>query len=63
MSMRELVALALNQTVMWERKIDVNSYGEPIYDTPIEIACRVAVKHRLVRTRGGQGWRSANQDA
>jgi hypothetical protein len=54
MSMRELVALALNQTVMWERKIDVNSYGEPIYDTPIEIACRVAVKHRLVRNKQGQ---------
>jgi len=54
MSMSDLVALALNQTVSWERKTGMNAYGESTFAEPKDIACRVSVKNRLVLNKEGQ---------
>ncbi len=54
MSMSDLVGLALNQTVSWERKTGVNAYAESTFAAPKDIDCRVSVKNRLVLNKEGQ---------
>lgn len=54
MSMSELVAIALNQSVLWMRKVGQDHYGEDRFDEPKPICCRVSFNNRLVINDKGE---------
>ncbi len=44
----DLVAIALNQTALWEKNTGLDGYGQPSFATGVDIPCRVSVRTRLV---------------
>lgn len=42
------------QTVTWQPRSSLNSYGEPTFGTAVTIACRVERDVKMVRTADGQ---------
>lgn len=54
MSMRSLAAFAMNQTVIWKRRIGTTNYGQDQYASSEPIRCRVSLKRRLVVSDQGE---------
>ena len=44
----------LTQKATWKAKASVNEFNEPTYAAPVEIACRIDFKRKMVRDKMGQ---------
>ncbi|MGF9711719.1 hypothetical protein [Paenibacillus naphthalenovorans] len=49
-----MIDLYANQTVIWKKKLSVNDYNEPDYDSGSQIDCRLEYKRKMVRDTEGQ---------
>lgn len=61
MSMSDLIAIALNQTISWAKRTGIDHYGMPSYEQPKDIACRVSYQSRLVINKDGDEVTSSAQ--